>query len=340
MSAPSQRAVVCRRTGDPAIARVECCPIPRVEPGQVRIRVESAGVSFATGLVLQGKHQNTPATPFTPGTELAGVVLECGAGVERFRPGDRVLAGTRSGAWAQQVAVPERSVFHLPEGVGFDAATHFPTIYATAYAALNWRARARPGEWLLVHGAAGGSGLAAIGVGKCLGLRVIATASTAEKRALASAHGADHVLGAEAAELRDAVLSLTGGAGVDLVYDPVGGALFNESLRCVAAEARLIPMGFASGTIPSIPANLVLVKNVDVIGIYWGYYFGWGRAEPPAGNDARLRAAFAELLGWCEQGLLQPLTSGCFALDEFGEALARVAGRQVTGRLVLHPQSS
>lgn len=332
------RAVVCRDTASEDGTRLEERSEPLLVDDSVRVSIVAAGVSFATLLVLQGKHQNTPELPFTPGTEIAGIVIECGAEVKQFRPGDRVVAGTRSGGWAEQVVVPQQTVFALPPAIDFAAAVHFPTIYATAYASLKWRARLQPGEVLLVHGAGGGSGLAAIEVGKRLGARIIATAGSQAKLAEASRHGADELINYREQPIREAVLALTQGRGADVIFDPVGGSVFNESLRCIAPEGRIIPMGFASGEIPNLPTNIALVKNIDVIGVYWGYYFGWARATPAAGNEVRLRGAFSELFDWCAAGWLNPLTSGVYPLEEFRAAMGKISSREVIGRVALLPQ--
>lgn len=310
---------------------------PALTQDGVRIRVRSSGVSFANLLAIEGTHQNRRAPPFTPGTEIAGVVAECGPSVTLFKPGDRVVAGVRHGGFAEEAVAPEHNVFALPASVSFDAAVHFPTIYATAYGALNWRAQLRPDETLLVHGAAGGSGLAAIEIGKRLGARVIASASTDAKLQVAAEHGADLLVNYRQGGFRDAVLAATDGRGADVIFDPVGGSTFDESLRCIAPDGRLIPMGFAGGTIPTVPANIILVKNITIIGIYWGYYMGWARQLPPIETREKVRAAFGELLGWAAAGALRPLTHKAYDLDDFKEALAALSTQSVMGRNVLHP---
>lgn len=329
------RAVVCRSFDDPAATRLEEVPSPPLGADEVRIGVRAAGVSFANLLVLTGRHQNRAEPPFTPGTEIAGVVLEVGAAVGRFKAGDRVFAGLRNGGFAEEAVVPQRTVYALPDDISFVQAVHFPTIYATAYAGLKWRAQVMPGETLLVHGAAGGSGLAAIEVGKCLGARVIAVAGTEAKLAAAGRHGADVLIDRREGRVADAVLAATGGRGADVVFDPVGGEAFRDSMKCVAPDGRLIPMGFASGDIPTIPANIALVKNVTVIGLYWGYYVGWGRVAPPPGMEARVRAAFAEMLDWCSAGRLAPETWETFPLAGFRDALDAIRSREVIGRVAL-----
>lgn len=329
------RAVVCCSFDDPAATRVEDVPSPAPGPNDVLIRVRAAGVSFANLLVLTGKHQNRAEPPFTPGTEIAGTVIAVGPEVSRFKAGDRVVAGVRNGGFAEEAVAPERTVYPLPDGVSFVQAVHFPTIYATAYAGLKWRAHLAPGESLLVHGAAGGSGLAAIEIGKRLGARVIAVAGADAKLDAARRHGADVLVDRREGSIIEAVLAATDGRGADVVFDPVGGDAFRESMKCVAPDGRLIPMGFASGEIPTIPANIALVKNVTVIGLYWGYYVGWGRIAPPPGMETRVRAAFAEMLGWCADGRLAPETWKTFGLAEFHAALDAIRSREVIGRVAL-----
>ncbi len=330
------KAIVCRELG---LAHTDLTDIPSpplTEDG-IRIRVHAAGVSFANLLVIEGKHQNKWEPPFTPGTEAAGIVLECGPGTRLFKPGDRVVAGVRKGGFAEEVVAPEANVFALPDGVSFDAAVHFPTIYATAYGALCWRAQLQPGETLLVHGAAGGSGLAAIEIGKVMGARVIATAGSAAKLEAAAEHGADVCINYAQGGFRDTVLAQTQGRGADVIFDPVGGATFDESLRCVAPDGRIIPMGFAGGTIPTVPANIVLVKNITIIGIYWGYYMGWARQSPPPAMLHKVRAAFAQLSDWTARGLLNPRTQNVYPLGSFREALSSLSTRNVIGRAALRP---
>lgn len=328
------KAVVCRKLGLDNAA-LEAVDAPMAGPGEVRIAVKAIGVSFANLLVIEGKHQNRKEPPFTPGTEVAGEVLECGPGVTLFQPGDRVVAGVRSGGFAEQVVAPEVTVFHLPGTVDFEAAVQFPTIYATAYGGLKWRAGLQPGETLLVHGAGGGSGLAAIEIGKSLGARVIAVAGSEQKVEAARRHGADVGVDYREGGFREAVLGSTDGRGADVIYDPVGGDTFHESLRCIAPDGRILPMGFASGNIPQVPANIVLVKNISVIGLYWGYYMGWGRQAPLPGTAQRVRAAFEEMFEWVVEGRLRPYTWRTYPIEDFKQALDAVASRQVIGRVAL-----
>jgi NADPH2:quinone reductase len=331
------RAVVVRAFGDRRAISVEALPEPALDDDGVRIGVQASGLSFANLLAIEGRHQNRSELPFVPGTDVSGTVLECGRAVTRFRPGDRVAAGLRRGGFADQVVVPQRTVFALPDAVGWDEAVQFPVMYGTAYGGLAWRARVAPGETVVVHGAAGGSGMAAVEVARALGARVIATAGGPEKADAVRRLGADIVVDHRERPFREVVLAATGGRGADVVFDPVGGSVFDESMRCIAPDGRLVVVGFASGTIPDVPANLALVKNFDLIGLYWGHYLGWGRLPSPARDDERVRAAMDTLFGWHREGRLRPVTHACYALEAFAEALDAQASRRTIGRIVLHP---
>ena len=252
---------------------LEEVPEPPLRPRQLRIRVQAAGVSFATSLVVQGTYQRKPPLPFVPGTEVAGIVEEVGPEVARFRPGDRVIAVLDWGGLAERATALEVNTFRIPDSLDFPRAISFTNSYGTSAAALTWPhlLNLRAGETLLVHGATGGVGLAAVEIGKILGATVIATAGSAEKLAVARKHGADHAIDYRDAPFRDTVLDLTGGKGADAILDPVGGDVFDQSLRCIAPEGRISPIGFAGGRIPQIPANILLVKNVTVCGLNMGY---------------------------------------------------------------------
>ena len=332
------KAVVCRQYGGPELANFEEVAAPVVFPGAVHIRVEACSASFASLLVMEGKHQNRAPLPLTPGTEVAGVVVSVGENVTRFSVGDRVIAGVQSGGYAQEVVAPEQTVFDLPSEVTFETGAQFPTIYGTAYGALKWRANVQAGEVVLVHGAAGGSGLAAVEVAKALGAIVIATVGSSDKQAFIKAHGADHAFNYRDIDWRKEVLELTDGRGADVIYDPVGGEIFDTSLRCIAPDGRIISMGFASGTIPTIPANIVLVKNISIIGVYWGFYFGWGRQPVLPSNDAKLRRAYAQLFEWTICGKLKPRAHAVVPLSDFKSALQMIASREVIGRVIMRPQ--
>ena len=329
------RAVVCRAYGHYRDLKVEDVPPPAMRPGGVRVAVHATGVSFANTLAIAGRHQNKAALPFTPGTEVGGVVLECAPGVTTCKPGDRVSAGMEHGGFAAEVIARAENVYPIPHAMDFAAATHFPTLYGTAYGALAWRARLAPGEVLLVHGAAGGSGLAAVEVGKALGATVIATAGSDEKLAVVAEHGADHVVNYGREDVRERVLALTAGRGADVVFDPVGGDVFDVSLRCTAPEGRILVIGFAAGRIPQAPANILLVKNVTVSGFYWGYYLGWGKTKAPPEQQALLQDAMKTMFGWYEQGRLRPVTCATLDLAEFATGLDMVVERRVIGKVVL-----
>jgi NADPH2:quinone reductase len=313
---------------------LEEVPPPELGPGQVRIGVHCAGVSFATSLVTTGRYQRRPPRPFSPGTEIAGVVLETAPGVTQVAPGDRVCAIIDWGGHAEEVVTDPATVYKLPDTMPFHLAPQFPTSYATAFAALDWRAQLRPGETLLVHGAAGAVGLAAVELGKAMGARVIATASTAEKLAVAQTHGADGSVLFPSDGALEAIRALTPN-GADVVFDPVGGDAFDLSLRAVAQCGRILVIGFANGRIQQIPANILLVKNISVLGFNYGKYTGWGLVDERHQHEPKVRAAFATMFRWFEAGKLRPTTSHRFPLAEYVAAMDAVLARKAIGKIVL-----
>lgn len=321
------RAVMVEQWGAPADLRVREAPPPVLPEGGVRIAVHAAGVNFADGLIVQGKYQEKPAFPFAPGFEVAGEVIEVAAGVSRVAPGDRVFAVLDHGGYADEAVAGEDDVHPLPAGMDYATGAAFPIAYGTSHFALADRARLAAGETLLVHGAAGGVGLTAVECGKALGATVIATAGGADKLEVARAHGADHGIDYRTEDVRQRVKDLTGGRGADVVYDPVGGAVFEASMRCTAPDGRLLVIGFASGTVPPIAANHLLVKNLSVIGVYWGAY---RRLAPQ-----RIAASFGQLRDWFEAGLLTPRVSHTFALEDAAQAIQALKDRSVTGKAVL-----
>lgn len=321
------RAVLCHALGEPETLSLEEVERPEPGPGELRIAVAAAGINFADSLMLAGKYQEKAPFPFTPGLEVAGRVEALGPGVTRLHEGQRVMAAVDRGGFAEAVIAREAEVFPLPETMDFETAAGFIITYGSAHGALVWRAGLQPGERLLVHAAAGGNGLAAVEVGKAIGAEVIATAGGAEKLAVAEAHGADHLINAREPRLRDKVLALTEGRGVDVVFDPVGGPLFEESMRATAWSGRLVVFGFAAGKVQQIPANHLLVKNLSAIGFYWGSY----RKHAPQ----RLVPQFEALLAWYAAGKLKPLVSERFDLAEAGKALRHLIERRSTGKLVL-----
>ncbi|MFO1161408.1 MAG: NADPH:quinone oxidoreductase family protein [Reyranellaceae bacterium] len=337
------RALVCHAYGSIDTLKLEDIPVPEPRAGEIQVRVGAAGVSFAAMLGVQGKHQNKPNLPYVPGNELAGHVTKLGPGVTNISVGQRICTGVSQGGFAEYAVAIAENAIPIPEIMPYAQATNFPTLYPTAYGALKWKADMQPGEVLLVHGAGGGSGLTAIEVGKAMGAMVIASAAGSDKLAAAKAAGADHLIDYRTEDLRARVLELTDGRGADVIYDPVGGSAFDVSLRCIAPEGRLIPMGFASGTIPQIPANILLVKNVTVIGFYYGYYNGWGGKAPPTPKEAeglaRRRALVAEaqreLMHWFTEDKLKATIAGTYDLADWVDAFRLIEQRTVVGKAVL-----
>jgi NADPH2:quinone reductase len=326
------RAVLCKEFGDHRNLVVdEVAPPPDPGPGQVKIAVSAAGLNFADLLMIGGSYQEKPALPFSPGLEAAGAVIAVGSGVARVKPGDRVMATVDHGAFAGQVLARESDVHRLPDDIDDVTAAGFAIAYGTAQGALRWRADVKPGETVLIHGAGGGVGLAAVEVAKAMGATVIATAGDAGKLAVAKEHGADHLIDYKTETLRTRIkeicAKLNGGGGVDVVYDPVGGEVFDQSLRCANWSGRLVVIGFASGTVPQIPANYLLVKNLSVLGLYWGSY----RKHRPD----LVAEGFAELFAWHRDGLLKPHVSETLDLAQAAAALDLIKTRRATGKVVL-----
>jgi NADPH2:quinone reductase len=321
------RALVCAAWGGPETLRLGELPDPVPGPGEVVLRARAAGVNFADTLLIQGKYQEKPAVPFAPGLEVAGEVAALGPGVTHLRIGQRALAPVDHGAFAQLVKARASDAFAIPDAMDWATAAGFPITYGTAHGALVWRAGLKAGETLVVHGAAGGVGLATVEVGKALGARVIGTAGGADKIAVALEHGADAVIDYKSEDLRARLRELTGGRGADVYFDPVGGEVFEASLRAIAWEGRIVVIGFAGGAVPQIPANILLVKNVSAVGFYWGSY----RRQAPD----RLAAQFADLFRWFEQGRLKPHVSHRLPLGRAAEAFELLQQRKATGKVVV-----
>ena len=296
--------------------------------GEVRIRVGAAGINFADILMVSGQYQVKPAFPFSPGLECAGTVTEVGSDVRELAVGDRVLAVTRfGGSYVEELVVSAATVVSIPDGMDDATAAGFPVAYGTSHFALTHRGGLKAGETLLVLGAAGGVGLTAVEIGKHLGATVIAAAGTDEKLTLTRAHGADHTINYTTESIRDRVREITDGRGADVIYDPVGGPAFEQSLRAVNWEARLLIVGFAGGTIQQIPANLVLVKNVSVIGVVWGAQI----ARDPAMITPKLR----DLLALHAAGQLKPRISATFPMSDAKAAMHELQSRRQAGKIVL-----
>lgn len=321
------RAVICSRLDGPSALAVGDMPLPKLGPGHVRIAVKAAGVNFADTLIVQGRYQVKPDLPFIPGLEAAGTVVEAAPDVTDLRPGARVMAALGMGAFAEQVVCNASSVFPIPDRMDFVTAAGFPIVYGTAQAGLARRGNLKPGETLLVLGAAGGVGVAAIEVGKALGATVIAAARGAGKLDIARKHGADHVVDYATEDLRERVKSLAGRRGVDVVFDPVGGDAFDAALRTLGWEGRIVIVGFAAGRIPQIPANLLLVKNISAVGLFWGEY----RNRDPD----LVRDWFATLMQWYEAGRIKPHVSHVLPAEQAGAAMDMLLARKSTGKVVL-----
>lgn len=321
------KAVLCKTLGPARNLVLEDVASPLPKKNEILLDVQAAGVNFPDTLIIEGKYQFQPPLPFSPGGEAAGVVAAVGEKAGAFKVGDRVMALTGWGAFAEQVAVPFYNVLPIPGSMDFTTAAAFGMTYGTSMHALRQRGQLQAGETLLVLGASGGVGLAAVEIGKAMGARVIAAASSAEKLAVAKAAGADELIDYSQASLRDEIKRLTGGQGVDVIYDPVGGELFEQAVRGLAWNGRLLVVGFASGTIPQLAANLVLLKGAAVLGVFWGA-FAQRQPEDNADN-------FKQLFAWHAEGKLKPLVSQIYPLAEAGAAIEKLGQRQAVGKLVV-----
>jgi len=319
------KAVLCKDWGPPDALVVEDIPSPKPGKGQVLVSVKASGVNFPDVLLIQNKYQFKPELPFTPGSEIAGVVKQVGEGVHGFMPGDRVMAHIRSGGYAEEAVVDEALLAPVPAGLDFTVAASFGLVYATAYHALKDRAAIRADETLLVLGAAGGVGLAAVELGKLLGARVIACASSEEKLETCKRFGAEVAINYEREDLREALKNL--GRAVDVVLDPVGGKYSEPAVRAMAWKGRYLVVGFASGDIPKIPLNLTLLKGCSIVGVFWGEF---ARRERDL-NAANLK----ELTAWLRAKKIKPLVSASYPLERAADALNDMMNRKVQGKVVL-----
>jgi len=321
------KAVLCVEHGPPEKLVVQDIPTPEPGRGQVRLKVEAAGVNFPDTLIIQNLYQFKPALPFSPGGEAAGVIDAVGEGVEDLRVGDRAVAMTGNGCFAEYVIANRAQVVPIPGDMPADIAAGFTMTYGTSHHALKQRARLQPGETLLVLGAAGGVGLTAVELGKLMGATVIAAASTDEKLALCTEYGADATINYATTNLKDEVKRLTGGKGPDVIYDPVGDKYAEPAFRSIGWNGRYLVVGFAGGIIPSLPLNLPLIKGASIVGVFWGAFT---QAEP-----AVHRANMAELLDWYAAGRLKPHVSKHFPLSEGPAAIRWMMDRKATGKVVL-----
>jgi NADPH2:quinone reductase len=323
------KAIVCENFCEPEDLQLQDIADPVAGPGEVLVEIRAAGLNFFDILRVQGRHQVLPELPFLPVSEFAGVVLAAGEGVGDYRPGDRVVARTGIGGAAEKAAVPTSRLWHLPDDIDFDRAAGLGATYTCAVHGLVDRGHAKAGETLVVLGAAGGTGIAAVEVGKALGLTVIACASSDEKLAFCHAHGADFTVNYATEDLKSRLKQLGGVRGIDLVYDPVGGSLSDPALRSLGFGGRFLVVGFASGTIPSIPLNLALVKSCDIIGVFQGRHDEF--------DPARARANMDWVIAQAAQGRLTAPVHGVWPLARAAEAMAVIARGEAIGKLVLHP---
>ena len=321
------KAVLCKAFGPADTLVIEDTSSPQIKKNEVLLDVHAAGINFPDTLIIEGKYQFKPPFPFSPGGEASGVISAVGEKVSHLKVGDRVMALTGWGSCAEQIAVPAYNILPMPDAMDFTTAAAFSMTYGTAIHALKQRGALQAGETLLVLGASGGVGLAAIEIGKAMGARVIAAASSAEKLEVARQAGADELINYQDEDVRERLKTLTKGQGVDVVIDPVGGDLFETVFRSIAWNGRMLVIGFASGTIPSLPVNLPLLKGAAVIGVFWGSF----AQRQPQDNVAN----FEQLFAWYAEGKLKPLVSQTFALEDTAQAINTLAARKAVGKLVI-----
>jgi NADPH:quinone reductase len=321
------KAVLCKEYGPLESLVIEDIASPTPGKGQVVVSVKACGVNFPDILIIQGKYQFKPPTPFSPGSEVSGIVKEVGEGVDTVKSGDRVIAFTGWGGFAEEVVTEAAKLIKIPSALDFATAAAFTLVYGTAHHALKDRAQIQPGETLLVLGAAGGVGLAAVELGKVMGARVIAAASSDEKLAVCKQHGADDLINYSTEDLRERIKTLTNGNGVDVIIDPLGGDYTEPALRSIAWKGRLLVIGFAAGDIPRIPLNLPLLKGCSIVGVFWGSF----TEREPRRNQQHLQ----ELLTWLAEGKLKPHISATYPLERAADALNDLVNRNVMGKAVL-----
>lgn len=323
------RAVICRAWGEVDTLKLEEVIAPTPGPEDVLIAVKATAVNYADALMTAGRYQTKPDLPFSPGLETAGIVAACGARVTRVKPGDRVMAILAYGGLAEMAVAPEAETYPIPASMSFEEAGAFPVAYISSHVAIRWLGRLEPGETLLVLGAAGGVGLTAVEIGKAMGARVIAAASTAEKLAVARERGADELVNYAAEKLTDRVMALTDGKGAAVCFDPVGGDLFDAALSALGWGGRILIVGFVGG-VQQIPANRLLVKNRSALGSSLRY-FRWHEPD-------KLRRSVDELLSWYEQGKLKPCISHRLPLEKSVEAIRLLTDRRAYGKIVVVPE--
>jgi NADPH2:quinone reductase len=323
------KAILCNHFGGPDDLVLADIAPPIAGPGEAVVRIKAAALNFFDTLIIAGKYQHKPPFPFSPASEFAGVVESVGAGVTDIAPGDRVMGSTGWGAARECLAAPAKQLAKISDNLDFDRAAGLTITYSTTLYGLRERGALKPGETLVVLGASGGTGLAAIEIGKIMGARVIACASSTEKLDFARSHGADETVNYASEDLRDALKRLGGAGGIDVVYDPVGGPYAEPALRSLGWEGRYLVIGFAAGEIPKLPLNLVLLKSCDIRGVLWG---AWTLREP----DGQ-RALMSEIARWCADGKLSAHVHAVYPLAETAAALKAIADRKVMGKIVLRP---
>jgi len=320
------RAMLCHAWGPVENLKLGDAPAPVPADGEVVIAVKAVGINYADAIMVAGNYQTKPSRPFSPGLEASGIVAACGSGVTRFKPGDRVMAILAHGGLAELAVAPEAETFAIPERMSFAEAGAFPVAYISSHVALRWQGGLKPGETLLVLGAAGGVGLTAVEIGKAMGARVIAAASTAEKLAAAQERGADEVINYATEKLTDRVMALTDSKGADVCFDPVGGELFDAALSSLGWGGRILLIGFVAG-VPQIPANRLLVKHRAALGSSLRY-FRWHAPD-------KLRRSVEELLQWYGEGKLRPLVTHRLPLEQSVEAIRLLTDRKAHGKVVV-----
>ena len=323
------KAILCKAWGGPETLVLEDIPSHEPGDGEVKIRVRAAGVNFPDVLIIQKKYQILPPLPFSPGAEVAGDVISVGAGVSHVKAGDKVVSFCGVGGFAEEVFAPAAVTMPMPSGVPYALAAIFSLAYGTSWHAVRDRAALQAGETMLVLGASGGVGLAAVEIGKAIGARVIAAASTDEKLAICKEHGADALINYSREDLREAIKRETGGKGPDVIYDPVGGKFAEPAFRSIGWRGRYLVIGFADGQIPSLPLNLALLKGASIVGVFWGEF----AKREPANN----MKGMAEMMGWMREGKLKPLISRSYTLADAPQALMDMAARKVVGKIVVAP---
>ncbi len=321
------KAIVCNEWCRPEDLKVSEIDKPILDDNSVRVEVHAAGVNFPDVLIVQGKYQYKPPFPFSPGSEVSGIISEIGSNVKSLNIGDRIMAVTGHGAFAEEICISENKVTKIPEEMDFITAASMSLTYGTSAYALFQRANIQKNDFILIHGATGGVGITALEISKAIGAKIIATASTSEKLNIAKEYGADYCINYSDNEFKDKVKEITNGKGANIIYDPVGGDVFSQSLRCIAWDGRILVIGFASGTIASAPTNLPLLKNCSIVGVFWG---AW-RERDPNGHNENMET----ILKWWKEKIIKPKVSKIFNLEDTKLALQALVNREVIGKAVI-----